>query len=269
MGERIRQSDPIDYDPSQTYALEFFSGSLLAPAGNAPLDSASAKRRADLQNLAEIRWNDREILRTQAMPHTVVPSEVHAGRTEMKADGVLAGFAGEISDVSRGGYPLSPDFDSSVGSLLMKVELPSATEGIPEPLLVVGHPGEAYLGYVRVLPGKRIRVGLEIWGVGSYESEPVPASSDQPVEIVFDLPALFPPRADARWGAVPIEAQTAAQSRFRIRVDGAVVLDRNLASRIPRLDSLHLGENPIGGSLVSSLFTGKILQRGRLPLSAP
>ena len=94
----------------------------------------------------------------------------------------------------------------------------------------------------------------------------MPGDSTKPVEVVFSFPALFPPVGDARWGGVPRDRQSKLRSSLRITVDGAVVLERAVATPVPNASVIAFGQNPAGGSLVSSVFTGRLLLVARQPL---
>ena len=268
MGAAVHVSKPIEYDPERVYELELFSGSLLPPAGAGPEGLAAMAERLYCQNLVSIRLDGREVLNTLATSHVVRPEEVHVGRNLVQAGSATSMFTGEITDVRRGGSPaaaIGREFD--YGAVRMLVELPANAAGVPEPLVVVGEPGEATLGYVRVLPHGLIKVGVEFWGVGAYESPPIPASSAKLVDIIFHFPALYVPVGDLRWRNVPRPVQQQLLSQLRIVVDGVTALEQPVGTPIPRQAVVYFGVNPVGGSLVGSAFTGRLMQVSRLPLS--
>lgn len=266
VGASVHLAQPVEYEPGRVYELELFSGSLLPPKESGAEDAAAQARRLYCQNLVSIRWDGREVLNTLAPAHAVRPNEVYTGYNFVRSGSAISVFTGEITDVHRGGYPESGS-NGNLGAVRMVVALPPAAAGVPEPLVVIGEAGQAVLGYVRVLPDDRIKVGAEFWGVGAYESEPVSASSTQPVEIVFSFPALYPPTGDPRWGDVPRGSQEQMRTQLKITVNGAVALRQTVAAPLPRWSLIHFGENPVGGSLVSAAFTGRLLLVSRLPLS--
>lgn len=271
MGNGVFTSAPIEFEADHPYEVELFSGSLLPP-GPVTADPKEAARRLFLQSLVRVRLDGNEVLSALAPPHAVEPEEVIAGLNAARASSAIGAFTGKISDVWRGGYPLPPPgglADAEYGAARMVVRLPAAAQGVPEPLLVTGVPGQATLGYVRVLSGGKAKFGAEFWGVGSFESEEVVAPGDVTKEIVIRFPALFPPVGDPRWGEVPRAVQQIRRSHLTILVDDRVVLDREVKpTRVPS-GPVAIGENPVGGSLVGPAFTGRLLQVTRLPLSAP
>lgn len=194
--------------------------------------------------------------------------EVAVGINQAKSGSADFAFTGLIRSADRGGFPAMPGSpDADVGALRMRVVLPAAAAGTPEPLLVTGEPGAALLAFVRVLPQGRIRLGVEQWGVGVRESDELVADSRWPIEVTFEWPELFPPLHDGRWGATSAARQEQAHSQIRVMVDGQPVLTWPKERRELRSAPLYFGENPLGGSLVGSAFTGEILWKLREPVN--
>ncbi len=268
MGHAVHLSQPVEYRPGRTYELEYFSGALLPEKSNGPEDAKLLAERRLYENLERLRWNGQEVLNVLSLQHRSVRSdEIYVGFNQVQAGSAYQVFAGEISDVRRTGNPEMPD--QEFGALRMVLELPAKAAGIPEPLVVLGKTGEAALGYVRVLPHGLIKMGTEFWGWGAQESEPVPANSTKPVEVMFSFPGLYPPVGDARWGDVPVAKQIMLRSSLIIKVNGTVVLESGVTAPVPNVSAITFGQNPAGGSLVSWAFTGRLLLVSRLPLSIP
>ncbi|HEX7632075.1 MAG TPA: DUF2079 domain-containing protein [Lacunisphaera sp.] len=271
IGDAVLTSKPIEFEADHPYTLELFSGSLLPPAVDAA-DAKEAARRLYLQSLVSARLDGNEVLNALATPHVVQPAEVVAGLNAAGADSAAAAFTGKISDVQRGGYPRPTHgglADADHGAVRLVVRLPAAAAGVPEPLLVVGVPGQATLGYVRVLPGGKARFGVEIWGQKALESEEVAMPDEVATEVVFHVPALYPSVNDPRWGPVPRAAQEARRSRVVILINGRTVLDQAVKDNGTPSSPVAFGQNPVGGSWVGGQFSGRLLQVTRLELSAP
>jgi len=271
VGEVQLVGAPQVYEAGREYELTFFSGSLMPP----PTSSADPTEEARLlyyANLVSVRLDGQEVLNGLAAPFAVRPDEAYAGYNFVRSDSANTAFSGEILGVRRGGYPPLPAGglgNSDFGAVRMVVWLPAAAAGTPEPLLVVGVPNHAALGYVRVLPGGKVKLGAEFWGVGAYESEELAAPSDMPTEIVLHLPALYPPVGDPRWGAVPRDVQVARRSRMALLLNGRVVLEREVRETPVPPAPVAFGKNPVGGSWVGEKFTGRLIQGMRLPLVEP
>lgn len=269
IGEAVFVSGPIDYEPGRTYEVEMFCGSMLPPPSAKP-DETDEIRREYLKSQVSVVWDGKQVLKELAQPHSVRPQDTYAGVNMARSSSASLAFSGEISDVHRGGDPILPpgvlekrDF----GPIRLAVRLPLAAAGVPEPLLVVGVPGLATLGYVRVLPGGRAKFGAEFWGLGAYESDEVAAPGEQPTDVVFSFPALFPPVGDPHWGGVPPAVQAARRSQLKIEVNGRVVLQREMGAVALPSTPIAIGKNPAGGSLVYDKFSGRVMQAGRLPLT--
>jgi hypothetical protein len=149
---------------------------------------------------------------------------------------------------------------NSFGPLRIRLKLPGTSRGIPEPVLVCGRPGNASLVYIRLLPGSRAKVGVEFWGLRADQSGEFPVPSpDAEIEVTCYLPALFPEVGDPDWGNLSPEIQRARRGEYYITVDGVVRLNARVDYKQPPHSALYLGENPVGGSLVSDRFTGAVL----------
>lgn len=153
----------------------------------------------------------------------------------------------------------SRDF-GSYGPLTLRLQLPGTSAGIEEPILTVGRAGQATFVYIRLLSGARARVGIEFWGYGATESEPfkIP-SQDAQITVVASFPALFPKTGSPDWGMRSEFEQQHLQSMYVIAVDGVVRVKGPVKYDEPSRSPIYLGRNPLGGSLVSDVFTGKIL----------
>lgn len=270
VGVTVLTSDPVRFEAGREYELGLFSGSMLPPE-SAVLSPNEEYRRLYYQNLISVRWEGRELLNELVEPHAMRAKEIYSGFNFVRASSASTAFSGTILNVHRSGYPPLPAGrglgNVDYGAARMIAWLPAAAAGVPEPLLVVGIPGQATLGYVRVLPGGKAKVGAEFWGFGAFESEKIAAASDSATEIIFHFPALYPPVGDPRWGKVSLAAQEARRSRLTILVNGRVVLDQEVKPTGAPSAPVFLGRNSVGGSWVTNKFTGRLLQGMRLPLS--
>ena len=142
----------------------------------------------------------------------------------------------------------------------MLVKLPGTHAGIAEPLLCCGRPGSATLTYIKLLPDAKARVGIEFWGLAADQG-PVfsVGSADAVLHIDVYFPALFPPSSSHYWDGQSQEIEAIRLGRYYIVVNGKVQLAGKIAYAQPPYSSLYVGINPIGGSVVSSRFTGTVL----------
>lgn len=272
IGVAVHRSRPVDYEPGRHYELELFSGSMARPVTEAGDPDEKLMLVAN-QPLVRVRWDGEQILDARVPSQVVRSEEVYFGANMARSSSAGVAFTGEITDVRRGGYPAGPAGglgDRDHGAARLMIWPPAAAAGVPEPLLVVGEPGRATLGYVRVLPGGQVKLGAEFWGVGAHESEAVDAPSDVPAEVVIHFPALYPPVGDPRWGKVERVRQEARRSRLTMLLNGRVVLDREVGDTDVPPVPVAFGENPVGGSLVTHKFSGLLVPGlRRLRLDAP
>lgn len=147
------------------------------------------------------------------------------------------------------------------GAVRLKVKLPGTSAGIPEPLIVCGEAGSASLVYIRLCSGSQAKVGVEFWGMRSYESEffPLPAM-DAVIDVTCYLPAFFPKEGDPYWGALTPTLQRIRRTQYFITVNNVVRLKGPLKYEQRPHSPIYFGANPLGGSLVSDRFTGTVLE---------
>jgi len=149
---------------------------------------------------------------------------------------------------------------ASYGPITLRLQLPGASGGTAEPILAVGRTGQATFVYIRRLSEGRAKVGIEFWGYGAMESPPfkVP-SQDAQVTIEASFPALFPSSGSPDWGAVSDFEQRHLLSQYVVTVDGVARVSGPVRYDEPPHSPIYLGQNPLGGSVVSDVFTGKVL----------
>jgi hypothetical protein len=266
-GRSVIVSEPIEIELERSYEMTFFSGTMLEPLGNTGGEE-DAIDRINTQNLVRITLDGKEVLRGMIPPHRAAPDEVYPGYNFVRATSASNAFSGEISQVTRGGYPLErkQNVETHFGAVKMSVVLPAAAAGVPEPLLVIGMPGNASLCFVRVIPGGKAKLGVEFWGVGSYESEELVAPSDVTTEVELRIPALYPPVGDARWGDISPATQQSLRSHVTLLLNGRTALHREIVSASVEPAPTSYGFNHVGGSWVYPKFTGQLQAVSRAKL---
>jgi hypothetical protein len=148
----------------------------------------------------------------------------------------------------------------SFGPLTLKLQLSGASGGTAEPILTMGRAGQATLVFIRMLSDRRAKVGIEFWGNGAVESPPFeipPAGAQVTVEASF--PALFPVRGSLDWGAVSDAEQRHLLSRYVVAVDHVARVSGPVNYEQPANSPIYLGANPLGGSIVCGIYSGKVL----------
>lgn len=153
---------------------------------------------------------------------------------------------------------------SGFGPVHLTIRLPGTFEQVPEPLLVSGRQGNSCLLYIRLLKGQKARLGIEYWGVGYFEGKefPLPAP-DATLTLVCYLPAFFPAEEDGVWNLLRPDLRKIRKTQYAVLVDGVVRLKGEVHYAQEDRPSLYVGFNPLGGSWVTSRFTGAILRSGQ------
>lgn len=149
---------------------------------------------------------------------------------------------------------------SAFGAITMRLKLPGTWAGIEEPILSCGTSGNATFVYIRIFYHSKAKVGIEFWGLGAYESPEfdLPAQ-DAEVDFASSFPALFPDFGSPEWQAMSPAQEQHLLHTYVITVNGIVRLRGSITYKQPQHSPVYLGRNTLGGSLVSSAFTGSIL----------
>jgi len=145
------------------------------------------------------------------------------------------------------------------GPVHLKLRLAGTAPGIPEPLLTCGITGSAVEVYIQVMAHAKALVGIDFWGWQKVESEPFQLSAqDARLDVTIYVPALFPEKGSASWGAYSPALQEKWRGQTVIVVDGKVRLKVPGIYPLPPHTPIYYGRNPLGGSFVSDYFTGVI-----------
>jgi hypothetical protein len=149
---------------------------------------------------------------------------------------------------------------SGFGSVSVQLLLSGINAGIPEPLVICGVPGRASLVYIRVLRKDQAKMGIEFWGKKAVEGEPFAIPADNRIDLTCSLPAFFPPVGSRSWRSAPESLQRQRHTDYVVTVNGTVRLSGQIDYEQPPHSPLYFGVNRVGGSWVSSQFTGAVLK---------
>jgi hypothetical protein len=268
-GEEVFVGPRVQIELGREYTIECFSGALL-PEPSEPSPPELQQEHLELSRLhVWIRLDGEEVLNRFTASRSQRPQHVFAGVNVVDAGSAGSRFQGEITAAERGGLPPPPASlaEGDIGPLLVLIEPPSAISQRPEPLVVVGDPGRAVLAYMVMIEPRRARFGVEIWGVGAWESQPVRLSAAGKDEMVCSFGTLLPKLEAPEWGSTSEEERRRHVGQVRVQLNGKTVLE--FASATPPrtiAQPFAVGENPIGGSHVLPTFTGRVLHWEFLPL---
>jgi len=267
VGIGLVYSAPFDLEPGRVRVVALFSGALM-PSPDQTMKDMNPAEEAYLRQSIYATIDGRVLLDQPMRLYAAKPGAVLAGVNGIESESAGAQFSGTISDVARAGWPpamVGISKDQQFGAMHLRVAAPPVSNNSAEPLFVVGIPGRAVLAYMRISPEGLTTFGVEIWGIGSYESPPQHVDLSKPLECEYSFGSLYPPSGHPAWNGLPVEQQMALERTLRITVNGNSVLD--ITRETPGLASLpvYVGSNPVGGSLVNAGFSGKVLLSYRAP----
>jgi hypothetical protein len=268
MGQVVYFGDRLEIEAAKNYEISCFSACLL-PLGEDWSPELAALRKPRIRDRVVMTLNGQEVInRSRPTPHVGRPQQVYAGVNTIGADSALTTFSGTINRVVRGGLPkpLETGLEKgSYGAVKLRLLLPATPTGRPEPLVVVGEAGLAVLGFIVALPEGRAQLGAEVWGMGAWRSDPVTLRPEESNEIIYEFGSLFPAEADdVAWGTISGAARSEHKRWLRIRVNGEVVLDRQVQTPEMGQTTVEVGRNLVGGSYVGEAYSGTILKVERV-----
>ena len=135
---------------------------------------------------------------------------------------------------------------SPPGRLRLRFMLPAGGFIGGDPLFSAGRAGSADSIFLRGIGDGRYVVGLDHWGLGSVESEPVALAAEDMHSLVIELASL------GAAGELP-------RGRARLVLDGRVVLDGPQALYPVTPQEIVFGRNPLGMSTSGAVFRGQIV----------
>jgi len=268
MGNIVLESAPFDFVPGVRHSVEMFSGTLM-PAEDHLLAGEDSWTAYAIRKSVFVSLDGTAMIKGLAMRHQSEPWEVFAGANTVGADSAGNQCNVRILRAVRGGLPPGAPAAGNKGEfgpVEIRLELPLSGSGAAEPLLVVGDVGRAVLGYLRIRPDGMSVFGVEIWGIGAYESKPVTVARGEPVTVEYSFGTLYPSLGMPDWGQVPPERQRQLLHGVRVLVNGGVALDIQNDAPAMQRTPVYYGSNPLGGSIVGPSFSGKILGFHRRPV---
>jgi hypothetical protein len=268
MGQKVLGSEPFDFVPGARHSVQLFSGALM-PAEGHLIAGEDPSAASALRQSVYAAIDGRTMIEAPMGRHASEPWEVYAGANTVGADSAGDQYNGRILGVTRGGLPpVHPAVGRAgeFGPVAVRFVPPPAGSGAPEPLVVVGFPGHAVLGYLRVRQDGTSVFGIEIWGMGAFESAPMSLARGEPVDVTYSFGTLYPGPGLPGWNQVPPEGQRRLLRGVRVVVNGGVAVDvQRDTPEIPN-PPVYYGINPVGGSLVGLSFSGRILSAHREPV---
>jgi hypothetical protein len=133
-------------------------------------------------------------------------------------------------------------------TLTVRVEFPAGVPGTAEPLVATGVRGSGDLLAVRYLDAATGVLVYDAWGVGGPVSAPFALESGKPRELQLELPTF----------AIVTGPKPRDRRPLRAVLDGRPLLDAPVAYHRRAPADLAFGTNPIGGTVATAAFRGRL-----------
>ena len=202
MGQKVLASAPFDFVPGARHSVQVFSGALM-PAEDHLLAGEDPAAAYALRQFVYAAVDGRTMIEAMIGRHPSEPWQVYAGVNTVGADSAGAQYDGPILGAVRGGLPPAPESagkKGEFGSVGIRFAPPLSGTGTAEPLVVVGYPGRAVLGYVRFMADGTSIFGVEVRGTGAFESKPMFLAREGAADVGVFLRHALPARGLARVG---------------------------------------------------------------------
>lgn len=156
---------------------------------------------------------------------------------------------------------------AAVGPIRIRFVLPRGETSRQQPLLVTGQPHAGTFVYVVYHDSEHVRLGVDVWGLLGYQTEPIRTDYFAEHEVVIEAGSLYPER-HRQIENLPPEIRQQLKNRLRVAFDGATVIEREITTYESTPGQMTVGHNQIGSSSCEPRFAGEILSVERLPLPA-
>jgi hypothetical protein len=172
-------------------------------------------------------------------------------------------FASILATTSVWAWVKWTDHRLAVGPVRIRFALPRGETNRQQPLLVTGKPYAGTFIYVAYHDAEHIRIGVDVWGLLGYQSEPIRTDYFADHEVVIEAGSLYPQNHPKLRGQTE-ETIKRLNSKLRVIFDGTTVINRDIDTYPSKVNEVTIGKNPLGGSSCEPNFAGKILSVERL-----
>ncbi|HVT73237.1 MAG TPA: hypothetical protein VHD61_08880 [Lacunisphaera sp.] len=266
------QSESIAVDYAVPHRFEIHLGSLYPPSAHPLLAGLSDAQIAAVKHRLQVWLDGRVVFTAPAYFPSIAGGQVAFGQTDILRGYATERFSGRIIRAER--LPVLPPPAGEIGSpaygpLRVRLEFPAGRAGVTEPLVATGIHQAGDLLYVTYRADGAIRLGLDHWGRPGFVGDwfkPAPRA-DHVLE--FSSGALYPPANHAWFAHRSLAERATLKERVRISFDGQTIADVALTAFDSSPEDVVLGRNAIGASTAVYAFTGRMLDRERLPPPGP
>jgi len=236
--------------PGEEHTLVVGMGSLYPPPAHPYFDDMAEGQARLRQRSLSVTLDGVDVLRHKTDFYDAFSREPDVG-TSGRRPAFRRNFSGRVASVRRAPEAAPAVTAEPYGRLRIELTWPAFGGVRREPLVSSGETGKGDLLYVKYLSDRAVAFGYDHWGVGGFETDPIPVEPGAEAVLEVDYGALH-------------SGQTASAGRVVIRLDGAVVVDRPGESYACPPAQVKVGINSIGASTAVEKFSGTIWAYWRL-----
>jgi hypothetical protein len=177
-----------------------------------------------------------------------------------------AGGGGAVAKrMDRVVYAMERAAGTKQGPIQMDVQFPTGRDGIREPILSTGVPGQGDILYIEYLSGMRARLGLFHIGSGGPTSHEF-SISPGPHRVTVSLGSLYPPIEHPLLAGYPRPFAEALKRRVEVTLDSETVMSTSANFYFATPGLLYVGANRLASDVSAPAFTGVISNPMRMGL---
>jgi len=262
------RSGVLAITPGQAYSIKIDMGAFYPPLSPPFSTDYGARKIRMLKSGLRVEMDGRAVLDRKMNSYDAPPWTIESGRNDITMNPFKTEFTGRILSQTRLPPPTLLD-KRQTGLCRIRCVFPMDRPGTNFPLVALGETGSGTLLYVSVVPGDKVRFGVDEWSIGGGISEAIAASpqSDHLIEVLIG-PLAAGTKWPADWGVSPQELGRFVHS-LRIWLDGRLVWTTRLKRPLDPLDPMFdVGTNHQGFSTAQPEFRGLIMEDPYIPSEA-
>jgi hypothetical protein len=259
------RSEQIPVTPGQTYTLTIDMGALYPPLSPPFISDFNDTQSRLLKTGIRVEMDGKTVLDRKMRSYDAPPWTVEVGRNDITMNPFETRFSGRVLSVARLPPPQLMENENN-GLWRISCDFPMERPNTNFPLLSSGITGSGTLIYLNVLPGNRVRFGVDEWGYGGGFSEALepPPGSGHVVEILIG-PLAWRAKWPKEWGNISTELGPLEHS-LRVWLDGRPVWTTELHHPVsPLAPMFDVGANRQGFTTAEAEYPGAIRSRSYTP----
>jgi hypothetical protein len=254
------RSDLIPIEPGRPYTFSVDMGALYPPLNHPFFSRYGTMQARLLKSRVSVMMDGRLVFNSHLGSYDAPPWTLEIGREDISMSLSRPRFSGTIVSVRRLPPPPQSGALEKPGAWRIVCVLPLQLPGASFPIVASGTTGNGTILFVTILPGNRVRFGIDEWFIGGAASDPIEV--DPLLEHTVDV--FFGPIArKSSWLGVYASApeQLAGSGRLlNVWLDGRLVLSAGLKRPYtgPSDSNAVIASNPQGFSTCREKFFGPI-----------